>query len=568
MGKINLLPDRLISKIAAGEAVERPASVIKECIENSLDAGAQKITVEIKKAGKNLISVKDNGEGIEPGDIEKLFRRHATSKLKDSDDLYRIASLGFRGEALYSIGAVADVILKSRHKNSKDAGKEIHIRGGERIALKDSGRPPGTTIEVRELFFNTPARKKFLKADSTEFRQILNIFLPYALAYPEKIFSLTHNGRNAAVYHPVSDRLERICEALNVEKKHLITGEKEFAEKGGSLKLFLGDINLKRPRRDQQYVFINNRPVYSQSILYQVNQVYKAVFPRDVFPIFAAFITLPCKNVDVNIHPTKREVKLKDDREIAYTVFSFSQELLMGKGGASAVKREVIYFPQRNIEGFKKETAISENSYHAEIFDAEGEKEDSSLQNPVKTKLEKAAYVGIYRNKYLFFEAGDTLLAIDQHAAHERINYEKLKKEFESGKIETQQLLSPMIIKLGPEEMSSWEDGKDKMEEVGFFTTRWDEGSIALHGFPHLIRNPELAVRSILSEKYIGAADREKLARKACRGSIMAGEKIREEDALYIRDALLQCEVPFVCPHGRPTIVEFSESFFDRQFLR
>ena len=329
-------------------------------------------------------------------------------------------------------------------------------------------------------------------------------------------------------------------------------------------------VRAKRPARDQQYTLINNRPVYSQSISYQVNRVYKAIFPRDVYPVFAVFVTLPFKDIDANIHPAKREVKLRNDIAVSSAIFSFAQEILMGKGPAAAVKREVIYFPQRHTEGLKQGGKISEGSLQANIFaTSEGkENQEDFIPQPVKVKLENGVYAGSYRNKYLFFEAGDTLLVIDQHAAHERINYEKLKREFESGKVETQQLLSPLIIKLNPGEMSSWEEGKDKMEKVGFLTSRWDETSIALHGFPHLVRNPELAVRSILSEKYIGMADKEKLARKACRGSVLAGEKMQPEDAAALKDALMKCEVPFVCPHGRPTVVEFSESFFDRQFLR
>jgi len=572
MGKINVLPDRLIGKIAAGEVVERPASVVKECMENALDSGADTVIVHMQKAGKILISVRDDGEGIEPDDIEKLFRRHTTSKIKDMEDLYNIHSLGFRGEALYSIGCVADVVLNSRSRNSSEAGREIHVRGGEKIEVKETGHPSGTTVEIRELFFNTPARKKFLKSDATEFRQALNVFIPYCLTFHGKKFVLSHNGRNIIGCSPSSDMLSRICEVINVEKKNMLHGEKEFVQEGFSAKLFLGDMNIQRPRRDQQFIFVNSRPVHSQSISYGVNQVYRNIFPRDVFPVFAVFIEMPSGDVDANIHPSKREVKLKNDLAVSSSLSLFTQEILTGRGHAATVKREVIYFQGKQTGGFAAKETLAENTFQADIFERnagnESKMEERDIPMPSGMKLRTAAYAGSYRDKYLFFESGDTLLVIDQHAAHERINYEKLKRQFESGKVDVQQLLSPIIIKLSPEEMSSWEEGKEKMEEVGFITTGWDSSSIALHGYPQLVRNPEISVRSILAEKHVSMADRDKLARKACRGSVMAGEKVKQEEAVAIKEELLKCEFPFVCPHGRPTVVEFSESFFDRQFLR
>lgn len=573
MGKVNFLPQDVVNKIAAGEIVERPASVVKELIENSLDAGAQNILVEICSAGKGLISVRDDGSGIEPDDMEKLFRRHATSKIGTAEDLYGIHSLGFRGEALYSIGAVADVLLRSKAAGNKRGGKELHIRGGQNLGLKDISHPEGTTVEVRELFFNTPARRKFMKSDTTEFRRILNILLPYAIAYHGRRFSLSHNGRNIFNFNPLPDAVSRFCDAANVEKKNMISGGKEFRSRGVSARVLLGDINLKRPGRDRQYMFINGRPVYNQVFAYAINDVYRIIFPRDVYPVFAIFIDMPFGDIDVNIHPSKREVKVKDERYLAAELADFCRDYLLGKGKpASAVKRESIYFERGEslvIRGGKP--FVSEKERAGDIFagaSSTGEQESGKSEESIKVRLAGAVYIGSYRNKYLFFESQDVLLAIDQHAAHERINYEILKRPFETGIIDIQRLLTPFLIKLGPEEMSVWEEGNEKMEELGFLTTRWDRGAIALHGFPQAIKDSEAAVRSILSEKGIERCDSETLARRACKGSVLAGEKIKPEEAVHIKEELLKCEVPFVCPHGRPTVVEFSESFFDRQFLR
>ncbi|MBN1444629.1 MAG: DNA mismatch repair endonuclease MutL [Candidatus Omnitrophica bacterium] len=572
MGKINFLPDALISRIAAGEVVERPASVVKELVENSADAGAHNIIVGIESAGKKLISVKDDGEGIDPDDIEKLFNRHATSKVSGAEDLDAIKSLGFRGEALYSIGAVADVVLKSKSRESGKHGKEIHVRGGKNLGIKKSSQTEGTVVEARELFFNVPARKKFLKSDSAEMRRILSVFMPYAIAFYDKRFSLSHNGRNSLNFNPSDNSLSRFSEVANADRKSVMFAEKEMAPGRVSFRVLLGDINLKRPGKDMQYIFINNRPVFSQSVSYSVNQVYREIFPREVYPVFAVFLKIPFEEIDVNIHPAKREVKLKDEYLISSALADFCREVLFGRGkAAEAVKKSSVYFEMMGklpLSG--KNDLLSEGMKPADIFQMRqtGELPADAVGKSIRERLRDASYIGCYRNKYLFFESGESLLAIDQHAAHERINYELLKKQFETGKLDIQRVLTPLIIKLNAEEFLAWEEGAENLENAGFLTTRWDSGSIALHGFLQVIKDPEASVRSLLAERNIDKCDKETLARRACKGSVVAGAKIQPEEAVHIKNELLKCVVPFTCPHGRPTVVEFTESFFDRQFLR
>ena len=572
MGKVSFLSRDVINRIAAGEVVERPASVVKELLENSVDAGAANIFMEIGAAGKKLISVRDDGSGIEPDDIEKLFQRHATSKIARAEDLYRIESLGFRGEALYSIGAVADVLLRSKSGAATGGGKEIHVRGGQNIGINDIGHPEGTTVEVRELFFNTPARRKFLRSDATEFRRILNMVIPYAMVFYGKRFSLFHNRKGVLSFNPSAGLLSRFCDVANVDKRNLIYAEKEIPEISLSLKVLLGDINLKMPTKEKQYVFINNRPVHNQSISYSIGRIYREIFPRDTYPVFAVFVKMPLEEIDVNIHPAKREVKLREEQRIASTLSDFCREVLLRRGKTTEVVRKTSIYFERNESQLKPDGGVflKESRKPESLFTGTGSSETSTVpeQESIRAKLMNASYIGSYRNKYLLFESGDSLLAMDQHAAHERINYELLRRQFETGKIDIQRLLTPLIIKLDSEEIVVWEEGAEKLEDVGFLTTRWDAGSIAVHGFPQPIRNPEAAVRSLLSERGIDRADRKMLARKACKGSVAAGEKIKDEEAISIRNELLECEVPFVCPHGRPTVVEFSESFFDRQFLR
>ncbi|MCM8761930.1 MAG: DNA mismatch repair endonuclease MutL, partial [Candidatus Omnitrophica bacterium] len=335
MGKVNFLSEAIVNRIAAGEVVECPSAVVKELIENSLDAGACNVIIEIKAGGKKLISVKDDGIGIEPDDIGKLFKRHTTSKIENLDDLYNIKSLGFRGEALYSIGAVSDVVLQSRTKGSGNEGREIHIRGGRNLGEKGVTRTEGTTVEVRELFFNTPARKKFLKSDTAEFRRIINVIIPYAIAFFDKRISLIHNGKVIFNFTPATDLISRFCEVIGVKEKHIISGERKV--KGIILKILLGDINLQFPVKNRQYIFVNNRPVYNRNISYVVNSAYEEIFPKDLYPAFAVFIQLSPEDVDVNIHPSKREVKLKEETHILSVLAELCKEILTGQARAKYV---------------------------------------------------------------------------------------------------------------------------------------------------------------------------------------------------------------------------------------
>lgn len=565
MGKVNFLSEEVISKIAAGEVVERPASALKELVENSIDAKSKSIEVEVKNGGKKLLSVKDNGEGIEPDDMEKIFMRHATSKIKSIEDLNKIISLGFRGEALYSIGAVSDVILKSRVEE-KDEGKEIHIRGGEKISVKTVNMKRGTFVEVRELFFNTPARKKFLKSDQTEFRHILNIFIPYTIVWNDIKFSLTHNEKEIIKVFPDEELISRFSKVLNIDEKNLIYEEAEILDFDIKLKLILGNLNLKRPSRNLQFIFVNKRPVYNYSISSSLNDVYRTVLPNGVFPVFCVMLEVPPEMVDVNIHPTKREVKIRDEKKLSLKIGETVARLIVEKGKPSKVegiKKEVVFYTPE----IEKKIEIKEKEEKS-IFEELKEGKEREKQEDYRKKLKEGVYVGIFRKKYLLFEYSSSLFVIDQHAAHERINYEKFLNQIRKKNIQIQRLLTPVIINLTPVELSVWEEGKEIIEKIGFLTTRWDKESIAIYGYPSFIKNSEIAMRNILSDREIRKWDEEKLARNACRASVMAGEDITEKEAIAIKNSLLECENPLICPHGRPTVIEISEDFFDREFLR
>jgi DNA mismatch repair protein MutL len=596
MTRVNVLPPEVVSKIAAGEVVERPASVIKELIENSLDAGSTSIEIQLKDAGKSLIHIRDNGHGIDQGDLDKIFLRHSTSKIQTAEDLYAIHSLGFRGEALYSIGAVADIILKSKTMTASE-GWEIHFRGGKTLHIKPCAfNQTGTNIHIKELFFNTPARKKFLKANATELHQILDVVVPYTILYPERRFLLQHEDKTLIDVASTEHVTDRIASVLNLEEKFLLTAAHSLLDKNISVRMILGDINIKRSRRDMQFIFVNDRPVQSKSISYHLNQIYRLIMPNDSYPFFAVFLTVPPENIDVNIHPTKREIKIKDEAAICTLLRSLAEQAIMTAGQGkqvmeppsptmSSIERALSYSHQTEKDDSKPVGDFKDNLFGSRQDYAFPRGQGSSVQesseyyipqntlltqkgNSIQSKLENAKFVGAFISKYLLFESGQSLLVVDQHAAAERINYELFLRQMEKGQVEVQHLLSPVLLKLNPSEWLAWEELKDKLDAIGFNSNQWDKETVAIHTHPLLIQDTEKAIRELLSGERVAQADHDTIARRACRASVMAGDILNREKAEFQREQLLNCLDPFTCPHGRPTVVEITNSFLDKQFLR
>jgi len=575
MSKVHILAPEIVSKIAAGEVIERPASVLKELLENSLDAQTKSIEVNLKGAGKTLIQIKDTGTGIDKEDLDTIFLRHATSKISRIDDLYQIASLGFRGEALYSISAVSDITLRSK-TNEEDIGWEIHLRGNEKLGSKPVTMQTGTEVEVKELFFNTPARKKFLKSNTAELNRILDTFMPYTLLYPELPFSLAHDGRKILDLAPAKNFIQRIADSLHLEKNNIIEDKRDFAQEDLSVHLVLGDINIQRTRKDMQFIFINMRPVENRTISFHLNEIYRLIFSPGVYPFFCAYINMPAGELDVNVHPTKRQVKIKDELRLIQVLRPFCEHLLMTKSKAKQAKG-IFSVKETTEEKFQPKTTdktfsgAQEQQYRLAVEESIALFKTGIIEEKkgdLKEKLKEARYLGNLLKKYLLFESPDSLLLLDQHAAQERITFEKLKEQMEKGKVEVQQLLAPILIKITAQELVLWEEVEENLEGIGFQTTLFDKETLAIHGHPQLITQPEVAVRNLLSGESIAKCDIETLARKACRSSVMAGFNMNAEQAEYQRAKLLQCRDPFTCPHGRPTVVEIPEEALSKQFLR
>ena len=574
MTKVNILPPDVIAKIAAGEVVDRPASVVKELLENAIDAGATSIEIHLKDAGRELIHIKDNGSGIARMDLEKIFQRHATSKISAIEDLEKLHSMGFRGEALYSIAAVSDVTLSSRM--AQEDGWQIHLRGGARQNLEPIALAQiGTDIKIAELFFNTPARRKFLKNNASELHQILNIVLPYTLIYPHIRFVLTHAGRSLLDLKPAPCALDRAAAALNVRMDHFLETDQEFVEEKIRVKMILGNINIQRPRRDLQFIFINNRPVESKNLSFNLNDVYKLILPPGVYGAFIVDIAMDPANVDVNIHPTKREVRIKDEAKIIRLLRHMTEYQLMHKGQAKefaplgaqsgGLPADKMIFAPGQLQphmSFPNEKNMSSGDANMRDFQLFG-REDT-----LRSKFARGRFVGSFLQKFLLFEADESLLIIDQHAAQERIMFEKFKDQIESAKVESQPLLNPLLLKLTSQEKIAWEELQEKLTAAGIETTQFDEDTIAVQTQPLLLKNIEAVVRTLLADGEAPSMDHDALARRACKASIVAGDKLDMTQADHQRKQLLECKNPFICPHGRPTLIEVTQDFLDRQFLR
>ncbi|HQO37243.1 MAG TPA: DNA mismatch repair endonuclease MutL [Candidatus Omnitrophota bacterium] len=569
MAHVRILPPEIVSKIAAGEVIERPASVLKELLENSLDANASEIEVLVQNAGKTLIQIRDSGTGIAEEDLKSVFNRHATSKISRIEDLYAIDSLGFRGEALYSIAAVADVTLSSR-TGGQDSGWIAHVRGSERLSHKPTAMRVGTNIEVKELFFNTPARKKFLKSNTTEFNRLIDLFIPYTLLYPVIRFTLTHDERTVVELAATNDLKTRIAGALHVDQNDLILDEKDFGGKNLSIRLALGDINIQRSRKDMQFIFVNNRPVENKTVSFHMNDIYRGLLSPGIYPLFCVFITMPAEELDVNVHPTKREVKIKDETGLSAVLRQFCEPLLMTR--SKPPQSQTLFtapdrFERRSLQrpdipSEQLNMALAEN---IALYKTDA---TQTAQNDLRSKLKQSRYLGNLLKTFLLFETADSLLVIDQHAAQERISFEKLRLQLESSKIEVQKLLVPITIKASSQELLAREEAQGVLEKMGFETTLFDKETIAIHSHPQLITDPQNSLRNLLAGEQISRMNPEKLARLACRSSVMAGFAMNKEQAEYQRSALLQAHDPFTCPHGRPTVIEISEAALRKQFLR
>ena len=605
MTKIRVLPETLSNKIAAGEVVERPASVVKELLENSIDAGATRILVDIEKGGHDLIQIIDNGSGMSADDALLSVERHATSKLVTDDDLFSISTLGFRGEALASISAVSHFILTTRDPES-DTGTRIEMKGGKIISVKPAGASVGTSIVVKDLFYNTPARRKFLKAVSTEMAHITDTLHSLALANPTIFFQLTHNGREAKTWSATSAHAaDRVLEVLGATVQDRLY-EFRATQNDISAHGWMVSSRYPKPSGKNIYLFVNNRHIRDRSILSAIMQGYQGRLMKGEFPQVILFLTLPPDQVDVNVHPTKQEVRFAHQRDVyALIQGTLSQTLqqreapLWGNAPVAAtdtrdIDRAAPMFglqktapkisdispfkprPQTSVSHLKGRSSPSVPRSMSDSFLQPDAKQQSALWKP--PSFADLTIIGQFHNTYILCESVDgRLVIIDQHAAHERITFERLKKMRDENNIEVQQLLMPETIELRFAQADLLEQSLSVFQEMGFDIELFGGTTFLVKAIPSLLVGKPTApvLVEMLEKKEIelsleGIRDEidHYLHTIACHASIRANQSLRTDEIKKLLADMDHYQLSGNCPHGRPTWVEHTLTDMEKAFRR
>lgn len=610
--KIQILPENLCNKIAAGEVVERPASVVKELLENSLDAGATEIRVEVERGGKKLIRVVDDGEGMGRDDAFLCLERHATSKIRCDDDLFRLQTLGFRGEALPSIAAVSRFNLRSRAQESLE-GWEIYAEGGTVKRAGAVGSPCGTTIEVRDLFFNTPARRKFLRRDETELGHISDVITKLALAHPEVQFRFAHNGRTLVDVYRQAALPERVAALLG---RSLLRDLVPVAVEGpGGLHLqgLISQPTANRSSSGSVYTFINGRYIRDRVVQHALMEGYRSLLEKGRYPVTVLFLAVDPGLVDVNVHPTKHEVRFRDQRLVHDFIASAVRETLRPAGWLAAPREDSLEGdlqpvlpstppsavpPQRAVrsadslaaghrEGVQeallsyartgpgKERVAGVGAAQRQtgpftVPDAESDERGRGFFSSLEI-------IGQYRRSYILCQDGEDLLLVDQHAAHERIGFERLRSQFRQGRVERQTLLFPAVLEFDFREAALLKESLAEMAQLGFDLEPFGGKAFALKAIPQLLndREAERLVRDVAGE--IATVGKSGLVEEAldgifavmaCHGVVRANQSLSPPEISALMRSLDEVDFKAHCPHGRPVMKRLPLSGVERMFKR
>jgi len=598
MSKIRILPEILSNKIAAGEVVERPASVVKELIENSLDADSRRIRIEVEQGGKSLIRVSDTGTGMRRDDALLAIERYATSKISTDSDLFSINTLGFRGEALPSIASISLFSLITREKND-EIGTEIIVEGGKIRDLKDVGAPPGTMITVKNIFYNIPARRKFLKTITTEMGHIADAIDRIAIGWPKVQFKLQHNGKLIKEWPSVVDPLDRVIDTLGKD-----TGAElyriEFDDNIISISGWVSSTRVTRSTSRGIYVYANGRFVRDKIVQNALVEGYEKRLMKGRFPLAVLFLRVPFDQVDVNVHPTKHEVKFTNEKRVHESVVRSVSEALR-------MTDRFEWAPKRSVD--RKIPTVSEpvSQYSRNDMQIDSSQADSSTYVPGKsirklpakdqihvrkaesseheeqTELwEKKSYgdlrvIGQFRNTYILCESGEELVLIDQHAAHERILFEQIKNRSSASKSVGQRLLIPETIEFGYKESGVLEALIPDLREFGLEIEPFGGNTFVVKSVPMLLSDREikpLIIEIIEKMAAIGftpgleTAIDECLIIMACHGAIRANQALSADQMQALLKQLDACDNPSHCPHGRPTWIQWSTRFLEKAFKR
>jgi len=627
MNQINILPDNLVNQIAAGEVVERPSSVVKELVENSIDAKATQITIEIEAGGKKLIKITDNGVGIAKDDLPLVFERHATSKIATEDDLTQISTMGFRGEAVASIGSVAQMSVASRKAENKN-GWVLVCEGGEFTDIDPHGMPTGTQVSVRHLFFNTPARLKFMKTDQTEFNHITRYITEVGLIHFHIHFKLIHNGKLIAEYTPAKDLLERMHQIFgstitsNLLPVHYL---------GADLNIegYIGKPGIARGNRQSQYLFVNDRPVKSPAVSSAVQKAFHSLLPHGKYPFFVLNIQIAHDRVDVNVHPRKLEIRFLYQNEIFQAVTAAVKKVLEtevlspeltgqvrsywktesiftnAKGSASVTPDGLIKSkysmelsnPPTALRGMARGGGmpLSQNRFsrpdtasinQAMEFTKEMTQPSRALERghqPLESAQEHATPSLIpvcqIANSYILAHGQEGLVIIDQHAAHERVMYNKFLKQAQQQQNEdpeTQKLLVPVELDLSLSEAQLLEENQSILTSIGFEIDHFGGNTFHIHAVPTALIKTDIHTTILEVIDDIKNGDPTKLKEPqhaaicymACRGAIKFGDPLTHKEMVELIRQMDQQDQKYTCPHGRPTMINLTFAELEKRFGR
>jgi DNA mismatch repair protein MutL len=571
MPRIHILDEATVNKIAAGEVIERPASVVKELIENSIDAGASDIRIEVERGGKKLIRITDNGCGMNREDASLSFVQHSTSKIRKIEDLDNVLTMGFRGEALSSICAVAKVELVTKTKEEL-AGTKVIVHRGKLTGISDTGAPDGTSVTVEELFFNTPARKKYLKSDSTELAHIIDTVTKNALGHNDVSFTLLHNGKEL-VCSPASELQDTILHIYGQEVTRAMLAV-NFSSRFATITGAVSKPAITRGTMDAQSFYINSRSVTSRALGFALRRGYGTLIPHGRFPIAVLKISVDTREVDVNVHPTKNQVRLSHEWEISEAVTMAVSSALSDHDLVPPVKtsQSLLY------EKIDSPTVIREEDtrFRVQMKDTERRlrRTEMSVCEKANTEKPQVKVLGQVDALYVIAETKDGLMIIDQHAAHERILFEQVR---DSKREDSQELIVPINIELTPKEKVLMKECIPYLEEFGFLISEFGADTFAIIAVPSVLgrlEDPGLVhdiISDILSEGRIkdGTGIFERVTKSiACRGAIKAGADCSPEQMGRLIEQLFKTENPYTCPHGRPTMVSFNREELDKLFKR
>ena len=592
MKNINILDSNTIDKIAAGEVVERPSAVVKELVENSIDANADAVTIEIKDGGISFIRITDNGEGIDRSQVKKAFMRHATSKIKSVEDLISVTSLGFRGEALSSISAVGKVEFLTKTKTDF-IGTRYVVEGGRECVFEDAGIPDGTTIIVRDLFFNVPARKKFLKSPSSEGNNITELIEHMILSHPNISFKYIYNG-NVKLQSSGKNDIKSCI--YNVYGRDIANGliEVKSIRDDISIHGFIGKPELARATRNFEIYFVNNRFIKSTLIDRALEEAYKDYLMLHKYPTVFLYFEIPSHLIDVNVHPTKREIRFFEGEALKCYIVDVIKNALINKELIKEIVEEHHEKPsvkesEINKEPFETINHIIESSYN-NYYSSEIEKEDESTDINDKNEqltlfddkfiseeaIKKHRIIGQLFNTYWLIEFENKLFIVDQHAAHEKVNYERLIKKLRNNENCSQNIYPPIVVSLSNAEAQYVTKYNENFLNVGFTIEHFGGLDYTISTVPMelLSQNPADYFHEMLDELMEGKNSKEtetvnlKIATMACKASVKGNMHLSVFEADKLISELLTLDNPYNCPHGRPTIISFSKYEIEKMFKR